>query len=368
MAKSKTSGSFIQDKMNIVIRTDASIHIGTGHVFRCLTLADELTQRGMNIRFICREEKGNLIETIKRKGYKVYLLPAGIDLNNEKKLIQKILEQESPDWLIIDHYDIGISWETYFRKFVKMVMVIDDLANRPHDCDLLLDQNLYENLETRYDGLVPTHCIKLLGPRYALLRQEFRNIRKNLRERNGKINRIFISFGGIDPTKETTKVLQAVQLLNRHDILVDVVVGTYNPHKEQIRQLCFSISNINFYCQIDNMAELMASADLAIGAGGVTTWERCCLGLPSIVTILSDNQYELTLVVEKYGAIINMGWGHNLTMEDYLEVINNINIQHLSEMSTNGMNLVDGEGGLRVTQKILSVIGRDLSYEKNKDR
>src|SRR5690606_26558309 len=133
-------------------------------------------------------------------------------------------------------YSIDIQWELKLRTYVNRIMVIDDLANRRHDCDLLLDQNLYENMEQRYMGLVPETCKLLLGPRYALLRPEFREARKKLRPRDGTVRRILIFFGGTDPTNETLKAIEAVRLLNCSDIEVDVVVGAKNPHRDLIKK------------------------------------------------------------------------------------------------------------------------------------
>ena len=148
-------------------------------------------------------------------------------------------------------------------------MVIDDIADRPHDCDILLDQNLYQAMETRYDNLVPTACKKLIGPRYALLRSEFAVARENLRQRDGHVKRIVVFFGGVDPTNETAKALEAVRMLDRPNIAVDVVVGGANPNKRAIKSLCLKIPNVSFHCQVNNMAELMAAADLA-------NWCRRC--------------------------------------------------------------------------------------------
>ncbi len=185
--------------MNIVFRTDASINIGTGHVMRCLTLADELRLKCTDINFICREEPGNLVRYIENRGYKVHQLPGEIDIETDRKLTNKILSkcETKSDWLIIDHYDIDISYESPFREHVKMIMVIDDLANREHDCDLLLYQNYSQN-EGRYNGLVPEDCIHLLGPEYAILRPQFQKARGNLRKRDGGVNRILVFMGGAD--------------------------------------------------------------------------------------------------------------------------------------------------------------------------
>ena len=337
--------------------------IGTGHVMRCLTLADELRERGADVSFVCRKAPGNLIQHIEDKGYRVYPLPLDIDLSVDRDLTQKILQKQTEliDWLIIDHYEIDASWEFYLRKYANKIMVIDDLANRKHDCDLLLDQNFYENFEIRYDELVPYNCRKLLGPKYALLRPEFAETLKNLKQRNCKVNKILISFGGNDPTDETTKSLKAIMSLNRPDIAVDVVVGSSNPHKEKIEHICSAMTNANFYCQIDNMAQLMADADLSIGASGATTWERCCLGLPSIVMTLAENQRELANHLGKKRIVMHLGWHKEVEESDINEAVKKLlhNPEKIKIMSEKSRALVDGEGIKRVMntiQKTLCVV------------
>lgn len=357
--------------MKVYFRVDASVEIGTGHVMRCLTLADELTRQGGRVSFICRDLMGNIYDVILKKGYEVYRLTStemmsktgikdnqqlGVNWEIDAAQTKAILERGKGDieWLIIDHYGVDRQWESEMRPFTKKIMVIDDLADRSHDCDLLLDQNLTENMKIRYEKLVPVYCQKLIGPQFALLRSEFVRGRKKLKERDGVIRRIMVFFGGSDPTNETLKVLKAISLFNRQDIAVDVVVGTANPHRKTVKELAAKIPNVTLYFQVENMAELMLNVDLAIGAGGTTTWERCCLGLPSLVTILSKNQYELTLSVEKFGAIINMGCGYDVTPEHYLKVINNLSSRDLIRMSLNGLKLVDGEGCARVAQEVFS--------------
>jgi UDP-2,4-diacetamido-2,4,6-trideoxy-beta-L-altropyranose hydrolase len=344
--------------MNIVIRTDASVNVGAGHVMRSLTLSDELRRFDAKVFYICREELGNSIALIEEKGYKVYRLPYNdLRFGTEiEKVKTALIDISNVDLLIVDHYESDAQWERQMRVYVKRLMVIDDLADRYHDCDILLNQNFYEGFQTRYDGMVPEHCQKLLGPQYALLRREFIESRKKLRKRNGDIKRLLVFFGSSDPTNETAKALSALKLFNNR-FSVDVVVGDNNPRREMIKDMCSVMPGAEYYCPADNMAELMVNADLSIGSGGSTTWERCCLGLPALVAVLSDNQYELTLAVEKYGALINLGWGHSLVPEDYSDAINNITARHLSVMSAKGLSLVDGEGCPRVAQKILSFIG-----------
>ncbi|MBU5615217.1 UDP-2,4-diacetamido-2,4,6-trideoxy-beta-L-altropyranose hydrolase [Geomonas azotofigens] len=305
--------------IKVFFRADSSVDIGAGHVMRCLTLAAALREGGCAVSFISRDLPGNIGANVEAAGYRIFRLPAGATPSHEVPFVldvQADIEQSAEilrqaggaDWLVIDHYGVDATWETALRPLVGHIMVIDDVANRSHDCDLLLDQNLYEDMETRYDGLVPEQCAKFLGPRYALLRDEFVQARRSLRERDGSVKRILITFGGGDASNETAKALEAWRMVGRDDVAVDVVVGGANPHREQLKALCAELPNISFHCNVNNMAQMMSEADLAIGAGGSTTWERCFLGLPSITLIVADNQAATTKAVAAKGATLNVGW------------------------------------------------------------
>jgi UDP-2,4-diacetamido-2,4,6-trideoxy-beta-L-altropyranose hydrolase len=352
--------------MNIVFRTDALINIGTGHVMRCLTLADELRQKGTDISFICREEPGNLTSYIENRGYKVHQLPGEIDIETDRKLTKEILSkyESKSDWLIIDHYDIDISYESSLRDHVKKIMVIDDLANREHDCDLLLDQNYSKN-ENRYNGLVPENCIQLLGSEYAILRSQFQKARANLRERDGGVNRILVFMGGVDSKDITSKVLRAINILVRSDIAIDVVIGNLNPHHDEIKILASKIPNTICHHNVEDLAKLMSSADICIGAGGTTTWERCCVGLPTITIVLAGNQKDISESLDKEGAIINLGWYQNVKENDIAECINELinDPKKIQSMADKSRNLVDGEGVSRVVDTITFIIGDINKYE-----
>ena len=352
--------------MNLIIRADASVQIGTGHVMRCLTLADELRGCGAEAVFVCREFDGNLCSYMEEKGYIVHRLPVsneqehniednlkhsawlGADWQTDAGQVEKIIKSldTHPDWLLVDHYALDERWEEYLRPYVKKIMVIDDLADRAHDCDLLLDQNFYENLESRYNGLVPTSCKKLLGPKYALLRPEFREARKNLRKRDGHVRRIMIFFGGSDPTNETTKALEAIRMLNRPDIAVDVVVGSANPNKDKINELCAGMTNVIYHCQVSNMAKLMADADLFIGGGGSVTWERCCLWLPSLIISTARNQNAIAVGCDQAGIGIHINKSkdispHQIQIEIEKMFLNQTTLLTMGKKST---NMVDGKG------------------------
>ncbi|MBD1381925.1 UDP-2,4-diacetamido-2,4,6-trideoxy-beta-L-altropyranose hydrolase [Metabacillus arenae] len=358
--------------MNICIRVDASLKIGTGHVMRCLTLADQLKQTDSSISFICREHEGNLNDMIESKGYKVYRLPNDQKLNDNSWLgipwevdadqTMSIISKQIGfvDWLIVDHYKIDIKWETKLYAAAKKIMIIDDLADRQHVCDIILDQNFYHDMAARYQSLIPNETKRLFGPKYALLRQEFIEERKKIRYRKGELRRILVFFGGTDPTNETEKVLECIKMFKRKDLLFDVIVGNTNPRKDHLKVLSDKLPNSKFHCQINNMAALMNKADFSFGAGGSTTWERCYLGLPSCVTIIADNQIEVTKAMELQGCIINLGRSQNVTTYHYMELINKMTSKDLVQMSDNCLSLMEGCGSFIISNIISSYSSRGI--------
>lgn len=340
--------------MNIVFRVDASICIGTGHVMRCITLADLLRAKGAQVFFVCASFEGNLNGLIINKGYRILLISTinfhsteinSWDWQTDAVSTLDVLHSEKMvvDYLIIDHYGLDHRWEQQMRSYSKKIIVIDDSANREHDCDLLLDQNYYKDKNERYDGLVSPTCKRLLGPEYALLRTEFWEIGQAKIDRDGRVRRILVFFSGSDPTNETLKALDALMQIDRSMLHIDVIVGQSNPNREDIYLRCKALSNVHYHCQVENMAEMMANADLAIGAGGVTMWERCYLGLPAITIIIADNQRETTEAVAEYGAIWNLGWHEFVTSRNIADTINKaINSQlNLREMSKRALQLLN---------------------------
>ena len=314
--------------MRFVFRTDASVLMGTGHVMRCLTLAEELIKNGDEVAFISRAHEGNLNGLISKKAIKLFELPQPqilelssnkIENNNYKKMLgvsqqqdakesKMFLREMKPDWLIVDHYGLDEIWENAMRIQVKKIMVIDDLANRNHDCDLLLDHNWFENKNLRYRGLVPKACVKLLGPEYALLRKEFAHERQMLKPRDEeKIKRIFVFFGGSDPHGLTKMTLRTLCESEFSHLETDVVIGQNNPQKNVIKKLCLNRPLTHLHIQVDNIASIMSRADLAIATGGVNVWERMSLNLFSLVVITANNQQSTILELHKNGFVLLLG-------------------------------------------------------------
>ena len=335
--------------MNIVFRVDSSSQMGVGHLMRCLTLADELKKQNHNATFICRELKGNLIKLIE---HRVLILPVDKDFQSDdlylswlgetqeqdvKQTIQVI--HDNADLLIVDSYALDEVWHKQLKPHAKKIMVIDDLADREFDCDVLLNQNLASK-QGDYQGKVPSDCELLLGCEYALLRPEFAAFRKRALEKRKKtqeIKNILISMGGSDKKNITYNVLQ--QLNDGFNIVV--VLSSASLHREMIMDYVKG-KNIEVIINADNMAELMLDADLAIGAGGSTSWERCCLGLPTLLFVTAENQKVIAENLERLGAVMIVR-----SLKDDLQMIVS-NFDLWRTMSEKSQAICDGFGVKRI--------------------
>lgn len=361
--------------MKFVIRADASLQIGSGHVMRCLTLADLLQQNGHNVTFICREHDGHLADFIRQKGFDVQLLAKsnsenftknhahsawlGVSETDDFAECQSILQQLKPDWLIIDHYAIGQVWERLAKQTLPNVKIlaIDDLADRVHDCEILLDQNFGRQAQD-YQALVPhallnSHCQLLLGSRYTLLRDEFRTWRDiRLKRRKSITNpkNILVNLGGVDNDNITLKILQSLNSFIQNSAKqfnVTVVMGKTAPHIASVQDFA---KQANFLCHVivnaNNMAELMANADLAIGAAGSTTWERCCLGLPMVLIVLADNQKVIAEALAEKNVVKVVD--DIAKLDAQLPVLLSELSEQYQRFSRKSAELVDGHGAKRV--------------------
>lgn len=371
--------------MKIAFRADASVQIGTGHVMRCLTLAEELRRQGHQCLFVCRDHKGNLADLIGQKGFELYMLPTphlsedfaeegsglphadwlGVSLQLDADQTKGALLGHNPDWLVVDHYSLDARWEGQFTDIVSRIMVIDDLADRDHECDVLLDQNLGRQSED-YNERVPLGCQTLIGPQYALLRPEFSELRSASLERRRppELKRILISLGGIDQRNVTGQVLEALsQSILPQDTLLDIVMGRAALHLESIKKLA---TNIPFDTKVNvgvsDMAMRMYRADLAIGAAGGTAWERCSLGLPSILLILAENQVSGAKALVDAGAAMTPGKGSALTaaLSSMLDSLNK-DSGLLTKMAEAGAKLTDGKGAEKVCDSF--VISKECGCE-----
>ena len=367
--------------MKVLFRTDASLEIGTGHVIRCLTLADALRERGAECRFICREHEGHLISLIGERGYKVGALPRpddyevdfethlgpqkwlGVDWRTDLAQTKQCLGDDNVDWLIVDNYGLDHRWESEMRVVCDRIMVIDDLADRRHECNLLLDQNYGSSVEL-YAGLLLADCKQLHGPEFALLKSVYAERRIKLRAHTGNIKRVLIYFGGgSDPMDLTGMALRAFKSRELEKIELDIVVGSGYLHIDELEVEARGRSKTKIYSNLPDLSDLMIKADLAIGAGGSTTWERCCLGLPSIIIGTADNQSTACKALASEGTIKFLGYVGAVTFETLKkEIICLLNLpEQLILFSEKSRRMVDGLGTNRVTDCLFKLGAEEVS-------
>ncbi len=356
--------------MKIVIRVDASLQIGTGHVMRCLTLAVALREKGASVAFICREHVGHLIDPIQNQGFLVYALPytakhsdfvygnlqhskwLGETQVEDLGLCRPVLEDIQPDWLIVDHYAIDQAWQKPLKDTYRKLMVIDDLSDRHHQCDLLLDQT-YGRQPKDYQALVPEHCQMLLGTQYALLRPEFIKWREYSLKRRAQpqLKNLLITMGGVDSDNVTGQVLQVLATCDLPKALaITVVMGATAPHLSAVKaQAQVMPYKTQVKVNINNIAEIMANADFAIGAAGATTWERCCLGLPSATVVLAENQNDIAKILAELNVTLAID---KANLKTSIKALESLTDKSLITLSQKASNLVDGQGADRVIKLI----------------
>jgi UDP-2,4-diacetamido-2,4,6-trideoxy-beta-L-altropyranose hydrolase len=351
--------------MRVVIRADAASHIGAGHVMRCLTLANGLKERGAKVCFVCRPFPGHMEGHIVSKGHLLQMLPPatriikpepdqletpphtnwlGESWETDLAQTHTVLGEQFFDWLIVDHYSLDSRWESAMRKFAHKVMVIDDLVDRSHDCELLLDQT-FDRGKKEYKTRVPKNCVLLTGSNYALLGPEYAKLRDYSfkRRTKPKVEHLLISMGGIDQSNATGKVLESLQYSwLPNNCRITIVLGDNAPWLDKVREQAKKMTwPTELKVNVSNMAQLMTDSDLAIGTAGSTAWERCCLGLPAIMVVLADNQRKIGLVLEKEQAVILIK-----EISDVEKVVRLLcdSAEKLNDLSLASRNITDGAG------------------------
>jgi len=281
--------------VTIVFRADASSTIGHGHVMRCLSLAHELRDWGAQCMFVSRPEDGDLRDHIARSGFEQFPI-ADMSAATMSAVLRAVSLR--PEWLVVDHYELDRQWESAMRRDVRQIMAIDDRPLRPHDCDVLLDQNLSAREDAPIDA---TGAQTLIGVEYALLQPEYRQLRREARPRSGYLRRVLITFGGSDRHGLTLSALHAVIENTGSDVQVDVVIPSANQYRGAIESVANASPRVKMHKDLPTLAPLILAADLGIGAAGSTSWERLCLGLPSIVITLGENQVPIATALDQLG-------------------------------------------------------------------
>ncbi|ROQ47056.1 UDP-2,4-diacetamido-2,4,6-trideoxy-beta-L-altropyranose hydrolase [Marinobacter sp. 3-2] len=366
------------ESLTVAFRVDASTLIGSGHVMRCLTLADALAEAGARCFFVMRQKPGSLESAVRSRGHHVLMLPSvesieseitpesapphagwlGVSWEADASDTLQALKGIELDWLVVDHYSLDHRWETQVRACCRRLMTIDDLADRRHQCDLLLDQNLGRKPDD-YDGLVPGHAKRMIGSDYAMLRPEFSRVRALSVEewKTPEPGNILVSMGGVDAANVTGNVLRVLDSIEVvASCRVTVVLGAACPHIDEVIEQAESMRlDTRVVVNANNMAELMSKADLAIGAAGGSAWERCCLGLPSLLVVMADNQRPGAEALERAGASLSLGWPDAI-VEALPRAMREVFAPgRLLEMSQNAAAICDGLGVQRVADALREV-------------
>lgn len=347
--------------MRVLIRTDASQRIGYGHVMRCLTLAERLRDAGCDVVFACRREPGDALALIAEQGFSVYALQVAADGRDDLEqplnwqedisaLWYALPATDTYSWCVVDHYGLAADWQAAVRERAEKVLVIDDLANREHAADLLLDQGLGRQADA-YASLIPATCRTLLGARYALLRSAFQGAADIV---GATVQRVLVSFGGVDAGRETFKVLRALAPFTQ--LQVTIVAGSANPAFTELAAWVARVPNWQLHRHVTDFAGLMRRADLCIGAAGVTSWERALLGLPTLCIALAPNQCAGAQAFAEAGAHLYLGESAQVSVDtvgDGLRVLL-ANEGLRRSLAARSMSLTDGLGASRVACELLA--------------
>lgn len=336
--------------MHAVFRADASPAIGGGHVQRCLTLADAFVEAGWHCSFAFREGTLETVPALATRGHE--LLPLSEPDEEEPAGIGAAVNARC-DLLVVDHYGRGQAFESRCRGFASCILALDDLPSRAHDADFLLDATPRAS-DDAYRAVVPSTCSLLVGPRFALLRPQFSKARAEaLARREARVapRRLLVSMGMTDPNNVTARVLRGIAS-SRLLLAIDVVLGAIAPHLPAVRALISELGlDATLHVDVADMASLVSAADIAIGASGQTSFERCCLGLPSLMAVTADNQRDFADALVAAGAV------ERLTSVDEAEIASALvslvnDPVRLRTMSRQATALCDGEGAARAVQVV----------------
>lgn len=354
----------------VAFRVDASDRIGLGHAMRCLALADALRARGVQTVFAAAALPDATAVALRAHDHAVLSLanvgqtergePAG-ELDSAGQRADALATSEALaalgplDWVVVDHYRLGLEWERAAAGFARRVAVVDDNAQRAHDCDLLIDHNV-SAAWAQYDGLLPARTLRLLGPRFALLRGGFARAKDVPPRPRAAVSRLLVAFGGADPTRETEKVLNALALPAVASLSVDVVVGAANPRLAAIRERADARGGVRVHVDAERMDELIDAADLAIGAAGVSALERCARGLPSLLIAVADNQVPVAHALAERGAAVYLGTAPEVDEEDLARAVAGLTAMPdlVKRIAARAADTCDGHGARRVAARMLA--------------
>jgi len=334
----------LRDK-RLIIRADASTQIGTGHLMRCLALAQTWQDSGGHVTFITACQSEGLLQRLREEGFDIHLLADPYPHPDDWDYTGNVLAGSPGAWVVLDGYHFDEIYQQRVKQAGHQLLVIDDTAHLKHYyADIVLNQNL--GADKLGYSCEPYTCL-LLGTRYVLLRREFLAWKDRQREIPDVARRVLVTLGGGDPENHTLKVIQALHKMNTADLEAVVVIGASNPHarvlESAVRQ---SPVPIRLTSDARNMPELMAWADVAVSSGGTTVWELAFMGAPAFVAVTTPIEEFLVSGLEKYGLFLSLGWISRLPMAQLTEALNMMiqDKRMRSDMSTLGQRLIDGAG------------------------
>lgn len=355
----------------VAFRVDVALHIGTGHLQRCLTLANQLKQKLIRSIFFVRQYDGNLLDIVDRSGFEYYIIGTSVNKffsSNHSEWLGLSQQNDCGDFLqaasdfridalVIDHYSIDSVWESAVKEHLSLpILVIDDLANRKHNCEVLLDQNYWPNIDVRYNGLLPNHSQKLLGPKYALLKPTYEEMRQSSTDRNRKVglNSILVNFGGVGDLLLWQIVIPALLKCLKYNF--HIITGKLPAeHYAMLHDLVKGESHVKMQETTNKMPELMNTSIYCLGACGSTVWERFCLGLNSALIDIAENQKELVEGLYRSNLIDYLGDLESVNTDKIHEFISSLNLEddRYKQRRKKIMQLVDGKGAERVVDNIM---------------
>jgi UDP-2,4-diacetamido-2,4,6-trideoxy-beta-L-altropyranose hydrolase len=338
--------------MTIFFRLDVSSRIGNGHFVRCLTLAKALMKQQIRIVFICADISDILSQQIVSEGIILEKIETLKDELIDAENVTRVLNNYCKGLIIIDHYELNISWHKIISRSVHKIIVLDDMANRNIFCHLLINSGCFN--KEAYKSLIPDSCELILGPEFVILRPEYLYYKKNTFKE--QINRVLVFMGGADSKNVTSKIIEAFSDSRFDAIKFDIVVGSNNSKLNHLEKIVETRSNFIIYQNRPHLADLMQQSDFAFGAGGSSAWERICIGLPSAIITLSENQIFLTKKLHNFNLVNYLGHFDQVTVEDIRQfLINEISAGNVRKKYTKANKLCDGLGVDRIVKKILSI-------------
>ncbi len=334
---------------DLVLRTEASVAIGTGHVMRCLALAQAWADAGGRAIFAMARTTPAVEERLRNERFDLARVATQVGSVADAEETSSLADHRGASWVVVDGYEFGADYQANLKNRGMKVLFVDDNGHARHySADLVLNQNAHARDELYRNRELSTKL--LLGSRFALLRREFTAWRGWKREIPEVARKVLLTMGGSDPDNVTQRVVEAIVL--EHDFDVTIVVGGSNPHLAKLRDLAGKCSAVRLVENASNMAELIANADIAVAGAGTTSWEMCFLGLPALLMVLADNQQGIADELGKNGIVVNLGGTSDVTASKVAAQVRSIadSPARRQEMSERGRALVDGRGAERVVR------------------